>query len=62
MKFVLGRRGGFVLLILGGVLLGLGLMGLGSSYTFGGFIYVALLAGIILLVVSLGARYRWRRQ
>ncbi len=57
---MLGRREGNVLLVIGIVLLALWLLGLGSSYTLGGFIYVALLIGLILVVVSLVTRYSRR--
>lgn len=61
MKFMLKRREGNVLLIVGIVLLVLWLLGLGSSYTLGGFIYVALVIGIILVIVALAARVRGHR-
>ena len=61
MKFMLKRREGNVLLIVGIVLLVLWLLGLGSSYTLGGFIYVALVIGIILVIVALAARVRRHR-
>ena len=44
------------LLIIGIVLLALWLLGLVSSYTLGGFIYAALVIGLILVVVSLVIR------
>lgn len=47
-----------LLLIIGVVLLILWLLGLVSSYTLGGFIYVALVIGLILVVVSLVSRRR----
>jgi hypothetical protein len=50
-----------VLLIIGVILLVLWLLGLVSSYTLGGFIYVALVIGLILVVVSLIPRFRGRR-
>jgi len=58
---MLRRREGNVILIVGIVLLVLWLVGLGSSYTLGGFIYVALLLGLILVVVSLVTRFRGHR-
>lgn len=50
-----------ILLIIGIILLVLWLLGLVSSYTLGGFIYVALIIGLILVVVSLVPRIRGRR-
>jgi hypothetical protein len=47
-----------LLLIIGIVLVVLWLVGLVSSYTLGGFIYVALVVGLILVVVSLVTRRR----
>lgn len=47
-----------LLLIIGVVLVVLWLLGLVSSYTLGGFIYVALVIGLILVVVSLVSRRR----
>ena len=47
-----------VLLTIGVVLLVLWLLGLVSSYTLGGFIYVALVIGLILVAVSLVSRRR----
>jgi len=58
---MLKRREGNVLLVIGIVLLVLWLLGLGSSYTLGGFIYVALVIGIILVIVALAARVRGHR-
>jgi len=49
-----------VLLAIGLVLLVLWLLGLVSSFTMGGFIYVALVIGIILVIVSLVPRLRRR--
>jgi hypothetical protein len=49
-----------ILLIIGVVLLVLWLLGLVSSYTLGGFIYVALVIGLILVVVWLVMRVRRR--
>ena len=61
MKHMLRRREGNILLIAGIILLVLWLVGLGSSYTLGGVIYVALVIGLILVLVSLFTRYRGRR-
>ncbi|MGA2378536.1 MAG: DUF5670 family protein [Spirochaetia bacterium] len=61
MRFTLRRREGNVLLVIGIVLLLLWLLGLGSSYTLGGFIYVALVIGLILVIISLVTRFRGRR-
>lgn len=58
---MLRRREGNVILIVGIILLALWLLGLGSSYTLGGLIYVALIIGLILVVVSLVTRFRGRR-
>lgn len=58
---MLKRREGNVLLAIGIILLVLWLLGLGTSYTLGGFIYVALLLGLILVIVSLVTRFRGRR-
>jgi hypothetical protein len=58
LRLMLRRREGNVILIVGIVLLALWLVGLGSSYTLGGFIYVALLLGLIFVIVSLVTRYR----
>jgi hypothetical protein len=55
------RREANVILVVGIILLVLWLIGLGSSYTLGGFIYVALLLGLILVVVSLVTRFRGHR-
>jgi hypothetical protein len=49
-----------LLLIIGVVLVILWLLGLVSSYTLGGFIYVALVIGLILVVVWLVMRVRRR--
>ena len=49
------------MLIVGIVLLVLWLLGLVSRYTLGGFVYVALVIGLILVVVSLVTRYHGRR-
>jgi len=58
LKVTLRRREGNVLLVVGIVLLVLWLIGLGSSYTLGGFIYVALFIGLVLVAISLAARFR----
>jgi hypothetical protein len=50
-----------VLLVIGIILLVLWVLGLVSSYTLGGVIYVALVIGLILIVVSLVPRIRGRR-
>jgi len=50
-----------ILLIIGIILLVLWLLGLVSSYTLGGFIYVALVIGLILVIISLVTRFRGRR-
>jgi len=55
------RREVNVLLIIGIVLVALWLLGMGTSYRMGGFVYVALVVGLVLVVVSLVTRYRWRR-
>jgi len=49
-----------ILLIIGIILLVLWLLGLVSSYTLGGFIYVALVIGLILIVVWLVMRFSRR--
>ena len=61
MKFMLKRREANVLLVVGIVLLALWLLGLVSSYTLGGLIYVALVIGLILVIVALATRFRKRR-
>jgi hypothetical protein len=48
------------LLAIGLVLLVLWLLGLVSSFTMGGFIYVALVIGIVLVIISLVPRLRRR--
>lgn len=58
---MLRRREGNVILIVGIILLALWILGLGSSYTLGGLIYIALILGLILVVVSLVTRYRGPR-
>jgi hypothetical protein len=50
-----------LLLIIGIILLVLWTLGLVSSYTLGGYIYVALVIGLILVVISLVPRIRGRR-
>jgi hypothetical protein len=50
-----------VLSVIGIVLLVLWLLGLVSSYTLGGFIYVALIIGLVLLVVGFVPRLRIKR-
>ena len=59
---MLKRREGNVLLIIGIILLALWLLGLGTSYTLGGFIYVVLVIGLILVIVSLATRFRGHRR
>jgi hypothetical protein len=59
-KLSLRHREVNILLVVGIVLLVLWLLGLGTSYTLGGFIYVALVIGLILVAVALFARYRRR--
>ena len=59
---MLARREGNILLIIGIVLLVLWILGLASSYTLGGFVYVALVIGLILVIVSLTTRVRGRRH
>jgi hypothetical protein len=51
-----------ILMSFGIILLVLWFLGLVSSYTLGGYIHVALVIGFILLVVSLVARKRVRKQ
>jgi hypothetical protein len=50
-----------VLLGIGIILVILWVLGLVTSYTLGGFIYVALVIGLVLVVVSLVPRIRRRR-
>ncbi len=50
------------LLIIGIILVVLWLLGLVSSYTLGGLIYVALVVGVVLVAVSLVSRLRLRRR
>ena len=47
-----------LLMTIGIVLLVLWLLGLVSSYTFGGYIHAALVIGVILLVISIVTRVR----
>ena len=61
MRLTLRHREVNILLIIGIVLLVLWLLGLGTSYTLGGFIYVGLVIGLILVAVALVARYRRHR-
>jgi hypothetical protein len=61
LRLMIRRREANVILIVGIILLVLWLVGLGSSYTLGGLIYVALLLGLILVVVSLVTRFRGSR-
>lgn len=50
-----------ILMIVGIVLLVLWLLGVVSSYTLGGYIYVALVIGLILVVIALVPLVRRRR-
>lgn len=50
-----------ILLVIGIVLLALWFVGLVSSFTLGGFIHIALVIGLILVVVSVVPRIRGRR-
>jgi hypothetical protein len=61
MKLTLKRREVNIVLVVGIVLLVLWLLGRGTSFTLGSFIYVVLVIGIILVVVALVARYRGHR-
>jgi hypothetical protein len=61
LKLTLRHREVNILLVVGIVLLVLWLLGLGTSFTLGGFIYVALVIGLILVAVALIARYRRHR-
>lgn len=61
MKLTLRRKEGSILLVIGIALVVLWLLGLGTSYTLGGFIYVALVIGLILVVVYFVTRYGRRR-
>jgi hypothetical protein len=51
-----------ILMSFGIMLLVLWFLGLVSSYTLGGYIHVALVIGFIVLIVSLVARNRSRKQ
>ena len=55
-----GRTMFNALMVIGIILLVLWLLGLVSSFTMGGFIYVALIIGLVLLVISLVPRFRRR--
>jgi Family of unknown function (DUF5670) len=61
MKLTLKRSEGTILLVVGIILLALWLLGLGTSYTLGGAIYVALVIGLILVIVALVTRSRGHR-
>jgi hypothetical protein len=61
LKLTLRRKEGSILLVIGIALVVLWLLGLGTSYTLGGFIYVALVIGLILVVVYFVTRYGRRR-
>jgi hypothetical protein len=50
------------LLIIGLILMVLWLLGFVSAYTLGGFIHIALVIGLILVLVSLVSRFRGRRH
>jgi len=50
-----------ILLIIGIILLVLWLLGLVTSTTLGGFVYVALVIGLILVVIWLVLRFSRRR-
>jgi hypothetical protein len=56
-----GREMVNILLVIGIILLVLWVLGLASSYTLGGLIYVALVIGLVLVVLSLVPRIRRRR-
>jgi hypothetical protein len=49
-----------ILLVIGVILLVLWLLGIVGAYTVGSFIYVALVIGLILVVISLVPRIRRR--
>lgn len=51
-----------ILMGVGVVLLVLWLLGIVSSYTLGGFVYVALVIGLVLVGVSFFTRYRLRSR
>jgi hypothetical protein len=61
LKLTLRRKEGSILLVIGIALVVLWLLGLGTSYTLGGFIYVALVIGLILVVVYFVTRHGGRR-
>jgi hypothetical protein len=61
LKLTLRRKEGSILLVIGIALVVLWLLGLGTSYTLGGFIYVALVIGLILVVVYFVTRSSGRR-
>jgi hypothetical protein len=50
------------MLIIGLILVVLWLLGFVSAYTLGGFIHIALVIGLILVLVSLLSRFRGRRR
>ena len=50
-----------ILLIIGIVLLVLWVLGLVTSFTLGGFVYIALVVGLILLVIWMVQYFRGRR-
>jgi hypothetical protein len=60
MKYVLKKKEANVLLIIGIGFLAVWLLGLGGSHMLGGFIYVALLLGLLCVAVSLVTRFRGR--
>ena len=49
-----------LLFTIGFILLGLWLLGLVSSYTLGGFIYIALVVGIVIVGIGFVSRRRLR--
>ena len=51
-----------ILLIIGIVLLVLWVLGLVTSYTLGGFVYIALVVGLILVVIWMVQYFRGRRR
>jgi len=62
LKIVLGRRDGKLLMVVGIVLLILWLLGLGTGYRLSGFIYIALVIGIVLVTIPVITRYHPRRR
>jgi hypothetical protein len=50
-----------LLMVIGVILLVLWLLGLVTSTTLGGFVYVALVIGVILIVIGFVSRGRGRR-